>query len=414
MSVPLFNPLMSMGFGPTPGADAAVAAKPVALRRGFDPDGVIAALMPGAPMPVSDILHPARPVPSPTQGTRGQVLHPGLSLESGTVIATVHTRAMPPGVQDEGPVMRGKILPDIGQMLPQAVRHKAPSREANATVQTVERGVEPRVIVPAEATRSVLSMPTPAQPALNPPAVPSPVPPQGADPTRMRPRPPGSPETRAASVQPQVARASTIPKPETPLPIDPRPALEVETARPGGPDTPDGAENALRVVRTAPWMAGVTGDSMAIPRATAPSAPAPITVPITDTHAWQQQLSDRMGALIRMGTETATIRLEPAKLGPIEIRIHVDDAQASVSFSAQHPATREALEAALPRLRDAFEAQGLELSRADVSGDSAGNRTRDHARSDVAPWRPQVSESDPAPTDTVRLPRHDSQIDLYA
>jgi len=51
----------------------------------------------------------------------------------------------------------------------------------------------------------------------------------------------------------------------------------------------------------------------------------------------------------------------------MEVRIQVHNDQASVQFTAQHAVVREALEAALPRLRDMFEASGVQLVDVDVS-----------------------------------------------
>ncbi|MCB1742886.1 MAG: flagellar hook-length control protein FliK [Gammaproteobacteria bacterium] len=95
--------------------------------------------------------------------------------------------------------------------------------------------------------------------------------------------------------------------------------------------------------------------------------------PSVGTDAWQDGLANRVLWLNGQAGKRAVIQLKPADLGPINVEISVKDDQASVHFAAQHAATREALEAALPRLREMLAGNGLELSRADISDPGAGN-----------------------------------------
>ena len=79
----------------------------------------------------------------------------------------------------------------------------------------------------------------------------------------------------------------------------------------------------------------------------------------------------------------AEVRLNPAHLGPVEVSIRVDEEQARVTFSAAHAATREAIEQAVPRLREMLAQQGLELRQTDV-GDFASGNHRDPRPGDTA------------------------------
>lgn len=87
-------------------------------------------------------------------------------------------------------------------------------------------------------------------------------------------------------------------------------------------------------------------------------------------HNWGQAVGERIQWMVSQKMQGAEIKLNPAHLGPMEVRIQVQNDQASVHFTAHHGAVREALEAALPRLRDLFEASGVELVDVDVSGQS--------------------------------------------
>lgn len=98
-----------------------------------------------------------------------------------------------------------------------------------------------------------------------------------------------------------------------------------------------------------------------------PMAPSYIQVPLNDSQ-WQSDFNNRVTWLARAGgNQRAEIRLNPANLGPIEVRVMMKDDQASITFSAQHGAVRDAIEASLPRLREMFLSSGMQLAQANVS-----------------------------------------------
>ncbi|HKE95602.1 MAG TPA: flagellar hook-length control protein FliK [Povalibacter sp.] len=82
--------------------------------------------------------------------------------------------------------------------------------------------------------------------------------------------------------------------------------------------------------------------------------------------AWADELGTRMVMMSERGQHSASLRLSPEHLGPLEVRIAVRDDQASVWFGAAHADTRAAIEQALPRLRELFASQGLSLADAGV------------------------------------------------
>jgi flagellar hook-length control protein FliK len=63
---------------------------------------------------------------------------------------------------------------------------------------------------------------------------------------------------------------------------------------------------------------------------------------------------------------SAELTLTPQDLGPVQIAIEVRGQDASLLLQAAHPATRAALEEALPKLREMFADQGLRLADAQV------------------------------------------------
>jgi flagellar hook-length control protein FliK len=124
--------------------------------------------------------------------------------------------------------------------------------------------------------------------------------------------------------------------------------------------------------------AGVVG-GMGMPRTTPMATPAAVpSVSVATPFGqpdWSQELGQRVAWLANREIREAQIQLNPRHLGPVEIRIaYGHEQQVNVSFVAHHPQAREALDAALPRLREMFDNQGLNLADASVSQESFTER----------------------------------------
>lgn len=106
---------------------------------------------------------------------------------------------------------------------------------------------------------------------------------------------------------------------------------------------------------------------------TAPSSLARTEVPILDiqpevqSKAWGKVLSSRVVWMAQEGVQQAALRLNPGSLGSIEVKLSMQSEQVNISFVTQNTATRDALEQALPKLRESLDEKGLELTGADVS-----------------------------------------------
>ncbi len=91
---------------------------------------------------------------------------------------------------------------------------------------------------------------------------------------------------------------------------------------------------------------------------------------------WKQEFNERIIWMHNKTIPSAELRLNPQHLGPISIQINIDkDQQASILFNAQNAGVREAIEAALPKLKDMLGAQQVTLAEASVSqqGQDQGN-----------------------------------------
>jgi flagellar hook-length control protein FliK len=86
--------------------------------------------------------------------------------------------------------------------------------------------------------------------------------------------------------------------------------------------------------------------------------------------AWEDELGAHLTWMTQKGLETGSLRVSPEHLGPVEVNISVQNGDASVWFAANHPDTRAALEQALPRLREMFASQGMNLADSGVSRQS--------------------------------------------
>jgi len=93
---------------------------------------------------------------------------------------------------------------------------------------------------------------------------------------------------------------------------------------------------------------------------------------------WAQQVGDRVQWLVGQNMQQAEIRLNPPELGALEVRIQLHGDQANVNFSSPHAVVRDALDAAMPRLREMLQAHGLTLGDVNVSGQAlAQHQSRD-------------------------------------
>lgn len=101
--------------------------------------------------------------------------------------------------------------------------------------------------------------------------------------------------------------------------------------------------------------------------------------PSLQSKAWNSVLSSRVIWMAREGIQHAALKLNPANLGPVEVRLNMHNEQANITFIAHNAATRDALEQALPKLRESFLENGLELTDADVS-DPSSQQAKDDDR----------------------------------
>lgn len=143
-------------------------------------------------------------------------------------------------------------------------------------------------------------------------------------------------------------------------------------------------------------------------------APASITQKLDLAHAFpapvplpSPRFAEEVGARLQWIAEQqggeATLRISPDGLGPVEIRLKLDGDRVELGFAATQQETRQALQDALPKLREMLAQQGLQLGHADVGHRQASSSNEDRRQagtgvidddaSDVAGRMPEPRES---------------------
>ncbi len=99
---------------------------------------------------------------------------------------------------------------------------------------------------------------------------------------------------------------------------------------------------------------------------------APLTRPLSHPQ-WNEDLGERIVWMNSRGISSAEIRMNPEHMGPITVRIDMNQDQATIAFTAQNSVVRDALEASLPKLREMLSAQQVNLADVSVSQQSSSN-----------------------------------------
>lgn len=127
---------------------------------------------------------------------------------------------------------------------------------------------------------------------------------------------------------------------------------------------------------------------------------------------FQQQLSGRIRWMGNMNLSSAELKLHPAELGSVEVRITTEDDQTRVSFITTNANAKEVIESTLPRLRELLGDSGLQLEQGDVT---QREQSDDNNTSQTHGTRAQEGDDDASSEEQpIHLTRQStSQIDHY-
>lgn len=92
------------------------------------------------------------------------------------------------------------------------------------------------------------------------------------------------------------------------------------------------------------------------------------------TPAWDNQVAQKIVWMVAGQEQSATLTLNPPDMGPMQVVLSVTNDQATVTFSANQLEVRQALENAMPKLREMMSESGIALGNATVDAGTPDQR----------------------------------------
>lgn len=133
--------------------------------------------------------------------------------------------------------------------------------------------------------------------------------------------------------------------------------------------------------------------------------------------AWSQGFGKQIVWMVNQNISSAEVKLNPAHLGPVEVFIDMSDDQVNVSMTSRHAVVREAMEQALPKLREMLEANGFNLADADISQHSFSQQREQYQENShvnkFIPHPEQIVTSEINGSTTHRMITSISMVDYY-
>lgn len=131
-------------------------------------------------------------------------------------------------------------------------------------------------------------------------------------------------------------------------------------------------------------------------------------------NAWESNLGSRLQMMVGQNVQSAEIRLDPPELGALDIKIKVTNDIASVNITSPHSQVREALETAVPRLREMFAESGLSLGDVNVRQESFAQQQNSAEENEGTLASAADSDVGDEPVSVARKIVSDNLLDTYA
>lgn len=95
---------------------------------------------------------------------------------------------------------------------------------------------------------------------------------------------------------------------------------------------------------------------------------------------WDSEFAQKIVWMSNQQQQVAEIHLNPANLGPVEVMLSITQDQATAQFVSPHASVREAIQDALPRLKEMLADNGIQLGNVTVGAESfqQGNQQQAH------------------------------------
>lgn len=182
------------------------------------------------------------------------------------------------------------------------------------------------------------------------------------------------------------------------------------------------SESAIAQPVETPGAQALTQTAGAMIASTRAPAPLPATTQTTiaapvGSKDWPDEFSQKVTWVCNQQNQVAELHLNPPDLGPMSVVLTVADNQASAVFTSAHSAVREAIENAMPKLRESLAENGIMLGNATVNDQAPrdnGSNNLTQQRSQAANGKSEASNNAPAISAPVITRRHNGLVDTFA
>jgi flagellar hook-length control protein FliK len=213
---------------------------------------------------------------------------------------------------------------------------------------------------------------------------------------------------------------------ERPLPVAARVLAAASTANIAASDFAAAAAPGIAAEAAAPTLptvhAGLPGSALANAvndAATGNEAPRHLPTALGDP-SWANELGQKLLWFASNDRQLAQLTLHPAQLGTLEITLNLSKDGATAHFVSPSAEVREAIETAVPRLREMLASSGIELGQVSVGGEFSWQQ----AESRREPSQPSrrladnailgVDSADGLPARPILTQRGYGMIDVFA
>ncbi len=95
---------------------------------------------------------------------------------------------------------------------------------------------------------------------------------------------------------------------------------------------------------------------------------------------WQDAFGQQVVWMAKNEQQIASLTMNPPDLGPVRVTLSIIDGQASAAFVSLQPEVRQAIQDAVPRLKEMLAEAGLQLQQASVDSGDAGRQSASRAQ----------------------------------
>lgn len=148
--------------------------------------------------------------------------------------------------------------------------------------------------------------------------------------------------------------------------------------------------------------------------------PQSIAAPL-GSNGWADEFSQKISWMSTQQNQVAELHLNPPDLGPLDVVLKISDNQATAMFTSPHSAVRDAIENALPKLREILADNGIMLGNTTVSDQNPRDNNSAMNQRGNSPAGRETSGIGNEPADsalsTLQLAparRHNGLVDTFA